>query len=452
MITSLTPFAAALAVSVALCQQPTPPPDQPEPAAPADPAPTLLELSAAWQPLTAQEREAVLSRAFDPTGDLATRVAGALAAGRIGSLPEAERLFGLAVDPETDPTLAGAAYEALALLSGRPELARDAEAWAEWLGEARAWPAERWEEIRIERALAAASREWSRAEQAERLAAEASRRLFVASEPARRPELLAELLASPLPRVRTLGLDLASRELAEARPIGDGAAAIAIRSLDAADPAIRVRFASLLDASGRDDAIAALRTRLEVETEPTVADAVLRAAARRPDASTAGPSLIWFERADVTLPAAAVSVLAHGRAGLLGEADLERVRATLATKGFGALTTETVALTVFSADGAWLASVEPMLIHPEADIANAAARAIAGRLVTEARLGDLRSLVERPEFGNEVIVTLQAALDATEPEVIADADSETAADSIPPTADDAGVVTQDEPKPEESDG
>lgn len=366
--------------------------------------------SSLWSRDGAAEIGRLLEIAADEDESLEIRAAAILASGRHGSLAAAESLFELARSSESDPVLAASAYEALSIISGRPDLGRDPEAWAGWLAEARGWNTEQWDWVRIERIRWAAENAQATANEAERVAAETARRLFVGSSNDRRPGLLAELLNSPLPRVYSLGLDLAARELAEARPIGEGAAKVAIARLQIAAPEERARLVALLDASGRPDAIEALRTRLADETERVVCEPLLRAAARRPASVTVGPSIRWLERTRGDLDAASVSITAHVRAGLLGDPDLERVRAVLARLGSDAMTAELAGLTVLTAPAPWLESVHPLLRHEEIAVRDTAALLVADRLIAEDRAAELEVLAAEEGLAEDVVVRLNAAL------------------------------------------
>lgn len=370
----------------------------------------ILSWSRTWSRLGAAQVDRLLVIAADETDTAEIRAAALIAAGRHGSLAAAESLFDLARDPSADPVLASSAYEALALLAGRADLGRDPEAWAGWLAESRAWTTQEWEWIRIERFRRAAQSAQATATEAERLAAETARRLFIGSSSDRRPDLLAELLNSPLPLVYNLGLDLASRELAEARPIGNGAARVAIGRLGVAQAEERARLVSLLDASGRPDAIEALRARLTDEGDVRVVEPLLRAAARRPASVTVGPSIRWLERTTGGLDAASVSITAHVRAGLLGQPDLERVRAVLAGIDTADLSAELAGLAVLTAPEPWLDAVHALLFLPNVAVRDTAALLVADRLMGEGRASELEVLAADAGLAEDVRVRLRAAL------------------------------------------
>ena len=234
-----------------------------------------------WAPLS------VLAGSADPT----LRAQVARAAGSFRTREAAAMLVELAErDPE--PPVRGAARESLRRLTGR-DLPDEPGVWDAWIRRQGGVDGIGWLRGLIEGLAQRADRLSSRLDRAESQLVASYRRLHLALPPGERSALLASMLRDPIPRVRQLGFDLVDRELASASELGDDVGKAAIELLDAPEAGVRRQAALLvtrLAPSGSDRAIA---SRLGVETDAHVAEALLRGVARWPAPGLETPVARW---------------------------------------------------------------------------------------------------------------------------------------------------------------
>ncbi len=155
------------------------------------------------------------------------------------------------------------------------------------------------------------------------------RRLYLASADESRIETLVSLLSDPsLPVVRS-ALDLALREQAGGRRLDDSLVEAVLDLLGHADASIRARSAGLADLIATPKAGEKILGQLRNETDPAVAEVLLRAAARWPESLDPQWVLKWA-RPDAPMPAGQARTLAElYRVGKLD--DLGSIRDVLAS-------------------------------------------------------------------------------------------------------------------------
>jgi len=112
--------------------------------------------------------------------------------------------------------------------------------------------------------------------------AETYQRLYIATDPAGRPQLLAELMRAERESLRLLGYDLAEREAVSARPVGERVIELALDGLS--DPSARVRTtaAELLFTVRAERAADRALEALASEKHEGAAAAMLRILVRQP--------------------------------------------------------------------------------------------------------------------------------------------------------------------------
>lgn len=201
-----------------------------------------------------------------------------------------------------DPAQTSNAVAALKRLTGKTEFDRDLDRWSLWLGQVQ-WISEAEWRRELAEGLAARSDQLAaqRDRAAARLVAELRRSFIATQSSADRSELLAGFLNDPLPDVRSLGLDLATQELANARRLESSVGAAAVRLLSDPSADVRRDAAQLVSILAPEEESAQVLEALRRETDPTAAALLLRTAARWPDPSLTPVALPWLEAGHATV-------------------------------------------------------------------------------------------------------------------------------------------------------
>jgi len=330
--------------------------------------------AASWAPACLGEPLEVLARSPG-----AARLPAIAALGSVRTRQAAAVLVDLAVGHE-GPVRA-AALSALGRLSGRTDLGTDPAAWSAWFEQVRYLSEPEWRRT-LAQGLAA---------RADRLAVQRDRtlsrlvdwtRLVLVDMPSEaRVQRLESLLSDPLDPMRRLGLELANRELANARTLPEGVGLAALPLLKDPSPSIRQAAADLVISLAPPGAARVLAGALLDERDPGVAGALLKAAARWPDASTRPAVLAWLESGGPAVPAATDAACALHEAGMLGGPDERaRVLARLRESEPGALSTCGLRLLAAIGDDQDRRAVLGMLGSDRAAWRLRAAEALAGNV------------------------------------------------------------------------
>ncbi len=131
------------------------------------------------------------------------------------------------------------------------------------------------------------------------------RRLHVELEPSARSQLIVELLSDSRERVRLLGFDLASRDLSAGTTLSDEAANAAVHLLSDPLPSVRNGSAHLITRLALPDAMILLTEALGAESDPTVAESLLRGIERWPSPQARRDVLRWYQSTGAVRDAAA---------------------------------------------------------------------------------------------------------------------------------------------------
>lgn len=227
------------------------------------------------------------------------------------------------------PEARAAAFAALERLSSRDDIPRDAAAWRTWLQESEQLTESEWR-FALVRSLSRRSMLAERERDAvvQRLV-EALRKQHVLTAQGERSALIATLLRDEQARVRDLGFELASRELAAGNTPGQEVVEAARELLAGRLPGVRASAADLLRAMAPADAGATIQEALSRESDPIAAAALLRASSRWPSSETAPAVLRWIEAGPPASDAAYEAAWQLSRAAALGQADGQRVLAAL---------------------------------------------------------------------------------------------------------------------------
>lgn len=287
--------------------------------------------------LDAMAEQATLSPRLFPV--LAQRIAAADAKWRAAYLPafapfrtrDAARILLLHAGSDQPPEVSGAAFAALAELSGKSDLGTDLASWTQWLSDCEQLSESQW---RLSLADAHAARAGALAAELDRRDARLTaslRRLHLALPPDERRAYVRELMGDEVASVRIVGLELADRELAAGGQLDERVGESAVALLVDDDPSVRARAASLVRRLAPPSAAGAIWQALEKEDDPRAASALLLAAARWPRPAAFEATLAWLRSGSVASDGAAEAALAFYRAGVFAsrqqEAALDALRA-----------------------------------------------------------------------------------------------------------------------------
>lgn len=198
-------------------------------------------------------------------------------------------------DSGAPPTLRLAAVATLKRQTGIVKFGGDAEAWQAWWQTAQFLSQAEWH-----RQLASAQGERADALEHELLmrtveVVELHRELHLLTAEDDRQAFLSQLIASPTPELRELGLELTQRRLLNARPIGNPIVHALATLLADTEPQVRVDTANLLARLGRPETMQHVLAALLRETDDSSAVALFAAASRHPQPALLLPALQWLE-------------------------------------------------------------------------------------------------------------------------------------------------------------
>jgi len=250
----------------------------------------------------AMERSAVREQAIAACAPFRTRASARVLVGLLNS--ELQR----------------AAGDALVTMTGRDDLGADPAKWRVWLERVEPLDDAGWYAELVAGLGGRTARALRANESLQTDVVTAYRRLHLASPPEERSTLLAELLGHRQPVVRSLGFDLALREISAGRELGQPVVDAAMGLLASPLATSRAQGAILMTRLAPESAPGAIKEALLAETDPSAADPLLRAAARWPDAELLPTILSWL-KVDATVGAACEAAWAAEGRGLLADPD-----------------------------------------------------------------------------------------------------------------------------------
>lgn len=219
-------------------------------------------------------------------------------------------------DPAQPTPVRDAAFQALARLTGRDDIGPDLSRWAEFARSAAALSEDQWTRQLLASVAARADALASRESAAIVRATDSLRRLYLSTPADQRSALLVNLLLDEVDQTRSLGFELASRELSSTHRLDQPVADACLKLLEHVSPRVRQSAALLLYQLSPPDAGAEIAAALARESDPDAAAALLAACGRWPAPETTPYIIEWLKRRATRTPAAQAA-LALARAGYL---------------------------------------------------------------------------------------------------------------------------------------
>lgn len=222
------------------------------------------------------------------------------------------------IDEQQPDAIRGAAFTALARLTGIRDHGQRADAWRQWWKKHRNLPRDRWL-ARLVRSLSERNRRLTgERDQLTRRLAEAFAQTYRAMPEADRPGLLEKMLGDAVVEVRMQALDLIERKLLNAQAIAAPVRARLRGLMDDGSAKVRGKTIALLRDLDDEPAVDMAIKRVEGESDPVVQRAYLALLAHRPRVEALEPAMRMLDTASVQ-PQAAEVIAALAEGGLLDE-------------------------------------------------------------------------------------------------------------------------------------
>lgn len=295
---------------------------------------------------------------------------------------DAVRLLLDHTDPALPQPVRDAAFASLARLTGRADLGTDAAAWRAWFEPIQWLPEAEWLRVLTEGLAQGLDRVTASRDRWAGRAVEAHRRLYVEETRAsERSAMLAALLRDETTSLRRLGVELAVREVANAKLLDASVQQALIDMLRAVQPDLRRSAAELVFATAPAEAAGpAISEALMVETEPSVAAALLRAVAAWPSPRVKPVVLRWITRPGPAQRPAIDAAAAMLEKGMMADADSEAaVLAALRSTDLSELPASGLRLLAMLGTETDRAAIASLLVSPTPSRRLRAAEALAAQ-------------------------------------------------------------------------
>lgn len=269
-----------------------------------------------------------------------------------------------------------AAFDALEHLSGRLDMAREPEPWAEWLGAMDKLSEAQWRDRLLASLAARGDAEGARISDLNAKLADALRKLHLATPPDKRGELLESMLMDTEPGVRAVGLELLSRELAASGAIDDRVGDATLNLLADKDPVVRASAARLVRQLAPARAPDDIARALVVEHDPKAAAALLLGAARWPRAELVETTLKWLATQGPARTPACEAAWSLYRAGHLNAENQQRLLTLIREWRDDALTPAACGVLATLGGSADRERLRPLLFAKDSSLRNAVVEAL----------------------------------------------------------------------------
>lgn len=277
-------------------------------------------------------------------------------------------------------TVRCAAFEALAKLTGIVDLGHDRDKWQQWWGEHRTLSPSHWHQRLLDNFANYAERLVQRQEWTLARLIEAQRKVYRSESAANRPNLLIQMLDDRLEGIRSLAIDIMSKELINGEPPGEKLRQTLIELLADPSPNLRHGAARLLHELNEERAATVVAQKIAAgqETAPNVFRTYLLLLTKMPRPEAAETALHLLdnpqfcgEAADLLASAAEKQMLEVPQVN----AALKKVRALITGDRLPEPQFVTL-LGVIGSDAEWK-RIEGWLDNPDTRIREAAAEAWA---------------------------------------------------------------------------
>lgn len=308
------------------------------------------------------------------------RVAAVRAVTRFGTRESVETLVALSQD--ADATVASYAIRGLSHLTGLDQAPEQwsGEQWADWGKTASTWTDRTWARMLITQQAELRRKSDASVQSLRDSTLDLYRRLHVELDAEGRSLLLAELIDDDRVWLRSLGFELAGRDLSARTALGEAVAISAAAQLASADPLTRANAAILIGRLVPPDAMLLFTQALRTELFPKPAEPMLLGIARWPNPDAADDAVRWLERDDAPLDAACTAVWSLTSAGFLEQESLQaRVIKSLRARPLERIGLQGMRTLVVLGDRSDLDRMTAVIENPENPLRDAAAEALAER-------------------------------------------------------------------------
>lgn len=263
-----------------------------------------------------------------PNASVATDILGAL--NDYPLRPVVRAVMTRLTDPAAPAEMRTVLLDALLRWTGcEPCAVRGVTGWHEWWMRTESLDDGAWNGELAQNFRARAERLDARAEALAARVVDLYTSLYTATAPDRRGDVIAAMLRDDVAGAQRLGLDLASRTLLNAQPLGEPVAAAAMCLLSSGDEETRVSAARLIENLNPPDSANALREALVRERSPRVAAPLIRLLSRTKGALPVATALRWLRAGEPASSASSEALLVLVSAGELPDDAVDEVRSTL---------------------------------------------------------------------------------------------------------------------------
>lgn len=320
------------------------------------------------------------------------RVAATAAVARFGTREAVETLVLLTQD--ATPSVAAQARTGLTRLTGLggPPARWSSERWAEWAREAATWNDRTLSRTLITQQAEARGAALADAARLQEKVLDLYRRLHVELDADGRSSLLAELISDDRAWLRSLGFELAGRDLSARTALNTEVAVAAAAQLKNADASTRAQAAILIGRLVPPDAMLLLTTALRAETNPRAAEPMLLGVARWPNPDAVDPVIRWLEREDAPIDASSTAAWSLAQGGYLGASSAaDRALSALRARPLDRIGLNGMRMLVRLGGGGELGDIAALIADPDHPQREAAAEALIETPAGLARLNQWSS-------------------------------------------------------------